>query len=104
MHTESIIYPSRTIYVVDFAAAALPRFNFSITFFLPSVPDAACDWITRGWLDDESEDSEDVALGNDGVSFLGGLSENDRLTGGGIGAGAVLIPFIWLAVIVAAES
>lgn len=43
-----------------------------------------------GWLVEEPEDNGDAPLGRDGVSLLGGLSEND-LFGGAIVAGAPLL-------------
>jgi len=49
-----------------------------------------CSCAEAGWLVAEPEDNEDAPLGRDGVSFLGGLSEND-LFGGAIVAGAPLM-------------
>lgn len=48
-----------------------------------------------GWLVEEPKDNGDVPLGRDGVSLLGGLSENDFF-GGAMVAGAplLLIPVV----------
>ena len=75
--------------VGDFAAAPL---NFNTILVLASPLSGGRGWL-RGWLAEESEDNEDVALGSDGTSLFGGLSENVRLTGGGIGNGVVTTLF-----------
>ena len=72
----------------DLELPPLPNLRTSFGLFSGSTGA----WTASGWLDEEPEDSDEVPLGRDGVSFLGGLSVKDRFGGGMVAATMLLLP------------